>query len=79
MFQEQMQRRESVIDRLMCVAVDVNLFQSLDFMFHFNLPGLGIILRQTLALPRMLHLQLKQLQILQLPAQIIDQLQGGEH
>lgn len=62
----------------MCVAAHVHLFKSLDFMFHFNLPGLGIILRQTLALPRMLHLQLKQLQILQLAAQIIDQLEGGD-
>lgn len=55
-----------------------NLFQSLDFMFHFTLPGLGVILRESLAFPRMLHLQLKQLQVLQLPAQIINQLQRGD-
>lgn len=57
----------------MC-AVCVNLFQSLDFMFHLDLSGPGVVLRQALALSWMLHLQLKHLQILQLPAQIVNQL-----
>lgn len=52
----------------------VNLFQSLDFMFHFHLSGPGVVLGQPLALSWMFHLQLKTLQILQLPTEIIDQL-----
>lgn len=59
-----------------CVCVCVNLFQSLDFIFHFNLPGLDVVLRQPLALPGMLHLQLKHLQVVQLPAEIINELWG---
>lgn len=58
----------------MC-AVCVYLFESLDFVFHFNLSGPGVVLRQPLALSWMFHLQLKTLQILQLPAEIINQLQ----
>lgn len=53
----------------------VDLFQSLHFMFHFHLPGFGVKLRQPLAFPRMFHLQFKQLQILELPTEIINQLQ----
>lgn len=56
----------------MC-AVCVDLFQPLDFMLHFN--GPGVVLRQPLALSWMLHLQLKTLQILQLPAEVVYQLQ----
>lgn len=55
--------------------MSVHLFQSLDFMLHFTLSGPGVVLRQPLALSWMLHLQLKALQILQLPAEVIDQLQ----
>lgn len=54
----------------------VNLFQPLDFVLHFDLSGPGVVLRQPLALSWMLHLQLKTLQILQLAAEIIDQLWG---
>jgi len=50
-------------------------FQSSGFMFHLHLPGLCAILRQCLAFPRMFHFQFEQLQILQLPAEIVNQLQ----
>lgn len=52
-----------------------NLFQSFDFIFHLHLSGLGVELGQPFSLPWMLHLQLETLQILQLPAKIVNQLQ----
>lgn len=53
-----------------------NLFQSFDFIFHFHLSGLGIELGQAFPLSWVLHLQLETLQVLQLPAKIINQLQN---
>ena len=60
-------------------AVCVNLFQSLDFVLHLDLSGSGVELRQTLSLSWVLHLQFEQLQVLQLPAQIVNQLQHKGH
>lgn len=57
-------------------SVGLNLFQSLDFIFHFHLSGSGVELRQPFTLSWMLHLQLETLQILQLSAKIINQLQS---
>lgn len=61
-------------------SVGLNLFQSLDFIFHFHLSGSGVELRQPFTLSWMLHLQLETLQIFQLSAKIINQLQkqGGD-
>lgn len=44
-------------------------------MLHFHLPGLGVLFRQALTLPRVLHLQLEALQVVQLPAEVVNQLQ----
>lgn len=57
-------------------SVGLNLFQSLDFIFHFHLSGSGIELRQAFTLSWMLHLQLETLQIFQLSPKIINQLQN---
>lgn len=57
-------------------SVGLNLFQSLDFIFHFHLSGSGVELRQPFTLSWMLHLQLETLQIFQLSAKIINQLQN---
>lgn len=53
-----------------------DLLQPPDFMLHLH--GLGIKLRQSFSFPRMLHFWLEYLEIVQLPPQVINQLQRGD-